>query len=304
MPSAASRLVPLILRATGRGKPLSDVAAARQRIVDRALRPRPFGPPRLRDDVEVTVVHDGWPVYTVSPAGGRARRRAVYLHGGGWVNEIEPPHWRLIAAVAAETQTAVRVPIYPLVPWGTAGEVVPRVAEIVRAEVSRAGPRQTVLLGDSAGGQIALSSAIWLRDKGFKQPGRIFLIAPVLDAAMANPEISAVEPKDPWLSRAGIGEYARYWRGELSIDDPLVSPLSASLEGLTALTVFTGTRDILNPDAHLLAGRASAAGVDVDFVQGEGMVHVYPLLPIPEGRAARRQIVEQINGTPRGSLRR
>jgi acetyl esterase/lipase len=298
MPSAASRLVPLILRATGRGKPLSSAAAADRRVVERALRPRPFGPPRLRDDVEVSVEHDGWAVYTVSPAGGRARHRAVYLHGGGWVNEIEPAHWRFIAALAAETQSAVRVPIYPLVPWGTAGEVVPRVAELVSAEIDGAGPRPTFVLGDSAGGQIALSSAIWLRDRGFDQPARTFLIAPVLDAAMANPEIAAVEPRDPWLSRPGIGEYARYWRGELSIDDPLVSPLSAALGGLTALTVFTGTRDILNPDAHLLAGEAAAAGVDVDFVEGEGMVHVYPLLPIPEGRAARRHIVDTINGTP------
>ncbi len=170
------------------------------------------------------------------------------------------------------------------------------------------GSRRTFLLGDSAGGQIALSSAILLRDKGFfEQPCRLFLIAPALDAAMANPpEIPALEPRDPWLSRPGIAEYVRYWRGGLSIDDPpLVSPLSAELTGLTALTIFTGTRDILNPpDAHLLARRATAAGgVDADVIEGEGMVHVYPLLPIPEGRAARRRIVDAINGTPpRGRL--
>lgn len=165
----------------------------------------------------------------MSPAGGRARHRAVYLHGGGWVNEIEPAHWRLIAQLAAETQTAVRVPIYPLIPWGTAGEVVPRVAELVSAEIALVGSRRTFLVGDSAGGQIALSSAILLRDNGFEQPCRVFLIAPALDAAMANPEIPALEPRDPWLSRPGIAEYVRYWRGGLSIDDPLVSPLSAEL---------------------------------------------------------------------------
>ena len=69
---------------------------------------------------------------------------------------------------------------------------------------------------------------------------------------------------------------------------------------MTALTIFTGTRDILNPDAHLLARRATSAGVDVDFIEGGGRVHVYPLLPIPDGRAARRRIVDAINGTPPG----
>jgi acetyl esterase/lipase len=204
----------------------------------------------------------------VSPAGARVRHRAVYLHGGGWVNEIESAHWRFIARLAAETQTAVRVPTYPLVPWGTAGDVVPRVAELVGAEIGRPGSRDTFVLGDSAGGQIALSSAIHLRDNNSEQPSRVFLIAPVLDAAMDNPGIAAVAPRDPWLSCAGVHVYARYWRGHLSLDDPLVSPLSAALEGLTALTIFSGTRDIL-----------------------------YPLLPIPEGCAARRRIVDTINST-------
>ena len=224
----------------------------------------------------------------MSPAGGRTRHRAVYLHGDGWVNEIEPAHWRFVAQLAAETQTAVQVPIYPLVPWGTAGDVVPRVAELISAEIARAGSHETFVLGDSAGGQIALSSSIYLRDNNFEQPSRAILIAPVLDAAMDNPAIAAVEPRDPWLSSAGVHVYARHWRGPLSLDDPLVSPLCAALDGLTAITIFTGTRDILNPDGRLLAAKAAAAGVDVDYVQGEGMVHVYPLLPIPEGRAARR----------------
>lgn len=234
----------------------------------------------------------------MSPAGGRVRHRAIYLHGGGWVNEIEPPHWRLVAQLAAETQTAVRVPIYPLVPWGTAGEVIPHAAELISADIAAAGPQETFVLGDSAGGQIALSSSIYLRDNNFEQPRRLFLIAPVLDAAMSNPAIAEVAPSDPWLSSAGLGVYAEHWRGQLSLDDPMVSPLSAEPAGLTAITLFSGTRDILNPDACAFADKAAAAGVDIDYVQGEGMVHVYPLLPIPEGRAARRHMVDAMNGTP------
>ncbi|GMA20903.1 hypothetical protein GCM10025862_29240 [Arsenicicoccus piscis] len=55
------------------------------------------------------------------------------------------------------------VPIYPLVPYGTAAEVVPRFADLVMASEQRWGT--TVLAGDSAGGQIALSAAILLRDR-------------------------------------------------------------------------------------------------------------------------------------------
>ncbi|HNA50385.1 MAG TPA: esterase, partial [Mycobacterium sp.] len=113
MPSLASRLVPVVLRLTGRGKDLRSADAARGHIADRALRPLPYGPPRcLGRDIDVTVSHDdAWPVYTVAPTTAPARHRAVYVHGGGWVNEIDPAHWRFVAELAVASQTAVRVPI-------------------------------------------------------------------------------------------------------------------------------------------------------------------------------------------------
>jgi acetyl esterase/lipase len=57
--------------------------------------------------------------------------------------------------------------------------------------------------------------------------------------------------------------------------------------------VFSGTRDIVNPDARRLADRAAAAGVDAEYHEQPGLVHVYPLTPTPEGRAARAVIVER-----------
>lgn len=257
MPSIGSRLIPLVIRLTGRGEPLSDPDAANRHIAERALRPEQFGPPRrLRRDVDVSVVHDhGFPVYTVAPTAGPARHRAVYVHGGGWVNEIDDAHWRFVAALAAESNTAVRVPIYPLLPWGTAGEVVPWVASLVGADIEAAGSPSTFLLGDSAGGQIVLSAAIWLRDNHFDQPGRTFLIAPIVDSSLTNPAIDAVEPTDPWLSRAGVRVYVERWRGALAVDDPLVSPLAAALGGLAPVTVFSGTRDILNPDSRVFVDK-------------------------------------------------
>jgi acetyl esterase/lipase len=73
-----------------------------------------------------------------------------------------------------------------------------------------------------------------------------------------------------------------------------VSPLAGDLAGLGPLTVFSGTHDVLNPDAHLLLDRAKTAGVDLEFHEGEGQVHVYPLLPTRTGEAARAIITERL----------
>lgn len=293
VPSLLSRLVPGYLHITRTSRIYTSPDEAKKHIEELRIRPRRFGPPRrLRRDVSVSVDHRlGWPVYTITPKTGRPRGGVVYVHGGGWVNQIALQHWQLAAQIASEEGTSVTVPIYPLVPFGTADQVVPAVANLVRT--STAGYGSTCLAGDSAGGQIALSAALLLRDDQHTVP-RTVLISPALDLSLSNPEIDRVQPSDPWLGRDGTRVFIEHWRGTLAISDPRVSPLGADLNGLGALTVFCGTRDILNPDTRLLVDKAVTAGIDVEYHEEQGLVHVYPLTPTPEGRAARALLIESL----------
>lgn len=70
------------------------------------------------------------------------------------------------------------------------------------------------------------------------------------------------------------------------------------MAGLGPLTVFAGTRDITHPDCGFLVSKARAAGVHTEFHQAPGMVHIHPLLPITEGRAARRTMVRLLGERP------
>ncbi|PWJ53772.1 Acetyl esterase/lipase [Quadrisphaera granulorum] len=266
---------------------------AHDRIREATLRPAAYGPPRsLRRDVRVDVVHDrGWPVYTLTPTSQRPAGGVVYAHGGGWVNEIVSQQWRLAAAVAAGAGVVVIVPIYPLVPYGTAGPVRDRVAELVRESTERYGP--TGVLGDSAGGQIVLSAALALRDRGLRLPITV-LVSPALDLTWSNPLIPVVQPSDPWLATPGGRVLADAWRGDLPITDPAVSPLFGDLAGLGPLTVFTGMRDVLNPDARLLVEKARAAGVEVELHEAAGQLHNYPVLPTAPGRAAQKVLISRV----------
>ncbi|MFC4127284.1 alpha/beta hydrolase fold domain-containing protein [Nocardia rhizosphaerae] len=302
MTSVMSRVViPRFLRLTRANRAYIDADAARARVVERSVRPLDYGPPRRLRGVAVSVVvTDGWPVYTLRPVDRASRGGLVYAHGGGWVGEIAPQHWQLAARLAAQVGLTVTVPIYPLIPSGTAAQVIPRVAQLVTASRANHGP--TFLAGDSAGGQIALSTALHLRDTGQQAPPRTVLIAPALDLTLENPQIELVQPRDPWLGKPGGLVFGALWSGELSMRDPMVSPLFGDFTGLGPLTVFTGTDDILNPDARLLLGKARAAGVEVDFHEGHGLVHVYPLTPSREGAAARRHIVTALRADLRRSL--
>lgn len=294
MPSLSHRAVVGLLGATRANRTFVDAERAREHIRQRSLRPSSYAPPRfLRRDVTVSVERvRGWPVYTVAPRDGSTEGGLVYVHGGGWVNEISLPHWRLVAQVAAGARTTVTVPVYPLVPFGTAEQVVPAIADLVTRSNEQHGP--TCLAGDSAGGQIALSTAELLRDDGRSPIPLTVLISPVLELSLTNPGIDVVQPHDPWLGRQGTRVLIEHWRGDLPVDDPRVSPLNGDLTGLGPVLVFSGTRDICTPDTRLFVVNARAVGVDVDLHLGDGLIHVPPLLPTPEGRAARRLIVQRV----------
>jgi acetyl esterase/lipase len=299
VPSFISQLLPIYARLRRVNRNFVDPAAARRRVEERRATPATASVPasvERRFAVKLDTSR-GWPVYQVEPRDGGAQGAVIYLHGGAWVNEIAPQHWQLIAQIAEGAATRVIVPLYPLVPHGTAAQVVDAVTTI--AENAQKDFGTVVLAGDSAGGQIALSAAQVLRDRrGVVLPATI-LIAPGLDLSMSNPGILAVQPHDPWLAMPGMQIFIDEWRADLAVDDPRVSPLFGDLSGLGPLTIYTGTRDILNPDAHLLAERARAVGVTVEFHEQEGLLHVYPLLPTSEGRFARRQIVATVKAALR-----
>jgi acetyl esterase/lipase len=259
-----------------------------------ALRPARYGPPRrVRSDVSVSVrQRRGWPVYTVEPTAADPLATVLYLHGGAWVHQIAKPHWRLIELVAARTGTRVVVPLYPLIPFGTAADVLPVVVDIATETAA------DTLIGDSAGGQIALSAALALRDE--QRTTSTVLISPALDIALRNPAIDSID--DPLIDRASLREYGRWWQNDLSDDDSRVSPLCADLAGLGPMTVFSGTRDILNPDARALVAKAVSSGVPVDYHEGRRLTHVYPLFPTSAGRRAQKAIVETLRRQERAAL--
>lgn len=302
-------LIPLVLRARNANRPFVTEQGAHDRIRERFLRPVQYGPParlegvrvdrRLSDPTE-------WPVYDVRPVGSARPEAAsssvvVYVHGGGWVNEITGPHWKLIARIARETGQRVVVPIHPLVPLGTARDVRDGVVDLVRREEGSGCAVR--MAGDSSGGQIVLSAVLALRDDGRVLPSTV-LLSPALDLTWSNPLIDEVQPGDPWLGRPGGRVLAEAWRGDDFLEDPAVSPLFGDMAGVGPLTILSGTHDVLNPDAHVLGEKAQAAGVQVTLHEAEGQLHVFALLPTEVGDQGARRIIEALRPDQRGPGRR
>ncbi|MFZ3495623.1 alpha/beta hydrolase fold domain-containing protein [Streptomyces sp. 5.8] len=296
MPSLRSRALSVALIAAGRRRRFGSAEAVRTRVAESMRRPASHLPPRSLGRVaEVSRTFVGaWPVYEVSPLGAEPAARVLYVHGGGYINELVRAHWSLIRTLVTQAQARVVVPAYILAPRGTADRTVPVAADLLSGLIASGGAGGTVLLGDSAGAGLALAAAQRLRDRNGAQPSRIVLISPWLDVSMSHPDQAAIEAGDPMLARPGLREAGRLYAGNLAADDPRVSPLHGSFAGLAPMTVFTGTRDVLTTDSRGLLDRARRAGVDVEYIEEPGLPHDYPLMPLPEGRAARDRIVELV----------
>ncbi|MCF8608919.1 alpha/beta hydrolase [Gordonia sp. HY285] len=242
---------------------------------------RPDPPLRMRDRLE-TAVRGGMTVHTYRPANARTDARIVYLHGGAYVRDFTREHWHLVAELGDTHGLTVVVPGYQLAPesyWETSRSAL---IELVADH----GGARTILIGDSAGGGLALALAQAVN--GAPLVAGLVLIAPWVDLAIdvVHGEVA----DDPWLDPDALRSAGRLWSGGDDIRRSELSPLYGSPEGLPATLVVQGTRDVLYPGTAAMVAKLEQAGVSTVSITGEGLVHVYPLLPCPEGKQAKRQI--------------
>ena len=216
---------------------------------------------------------DGMPVYELAPA-NPSGKYVVAIHGGAYVVEPTILHWLEYAAMARDTGATVVVPIYPLAPQGTAGTVVPQMADMISGQIDQHGAENVSLYGDSAGGGIALTASQELVRRGDPVPSHMVLLSPTLDLTFSNPAIQFID--DPVLTATTLRK-AQLWAGDLDLSDPLVSPLYGSLAGLPPTTIYFGNLDLLSPDVLVLQDNALATpDADFTFILRKGEVHIWP----------------------------
>lgn len=283
--AVATRVVPTVRRSPSP----DDVPALRRALAERN-RAHPTAPPALlarRRDLERSD-EAGFPVWTVRRRGARPTRAVFYLHGGGYVAPSSVFHWRYAVRLADAIGAAVVFPAYPLAPEFTVADSHDALARLF-GRVAEAAPDGVLLAGDSAGGGSALALTQTLRDRGAALPDRLLLIAPWVDLTGQAPGTAEAAERDPWLSYPLLSVYARFWAGDgVALTDPRVSPGLGDLTGLPPALMFCGTRDLLQPGCDALFERADAAGWELEYVRADGLIHAYPLLPVPEARDALR----------------
>jgi acetyl esterase/lipase len=226
----------------------------------------------------------------------------VFFHGGGMVAGSIETHDRIAAALAQTTGCRLVSVGYRLAPehkFPAAIEDAITATRWVSTEAAALGIDATRLVvgGDSAGATLAaVVCQDSLRNAGPAISAQC-LICPVLDFEDTSPSREAFA-EDHLLDRVTLeADLADYLEEDADLADPRISPLRATkFAGLPAAIIHTAEFDPVRDEGNAYATKLIAAGVPVDHVCHDGMIHNFHSLGaiLPQGRLVLHQIGEQV----------
>ena len=196
---------------------------------------------------------------------------------------------------------------YPLAPEHTFLETIQMAVDAYKLLSAEFPDDHFILMGDSAGGGLALVLAQFLRDHmANHQPIGLILYSPWVRLDMENPHIQAMNAKDLLLDVDTLKHAAKSYAGDEDLSHPYLSPFYGSCEDLGQMDVFFGSDELLTPDIALLEKKCQAEGTNAAFHCFEGMQHVFNLFTfLPENQDVFQKTIALINqetGCSRQSL--
>ncbi len=227
------------------------------------------------------------PAEMIEPLVAPAKLTLLYLHGGGYLVCNPRTHRSLTTFFARHLPARVLVPDYRLAPEHPFPAGLDDAVACYRWLRQQGTPAEKIILaGDSAGGGLALSLLLTLRDAGETLPAAVACMSPWTDLAGTGATVVSNSLSDVWFFGESLPIGARLYLGGTPATDPLASPLYADLHGLPPMIIHASDNEIVRDDSVRFAGKARAAGVPVELKVWPGLPHVWQaFIPfIPEAR--------------------
>jgi acetyl esterase/lipase len=224
-------------------------------------------------------------------ASGDAVATLFYLHGGAFLIG-SPRLFRYAARAFARAGFDVFTPAYRLAPEHVFPAALEDVLHAYKSFVE-ARPGPFVIVGDSAGGGLAVSLMLRIRDEGLPPPIAAALSSPWVDLAATGASMRENDARDPLFTRKDILLGGRAALGRQSARQPLASPIYADLSGLPPTLVHVGADEALRDDSTRLVSRARQAGVDARLEMWPCAPHAWQLMSfLPEARESRAKAIK------------
>lgn len=216
-----------------------------------------------------------------------SKRHIIYLHGGGYVLGKDGMKHRekILGQLIENTNSKVTFFEYPVAPESNCEKTLQAFNSAYRLLIETYPQDEFIFVGESAGGGLALSYAMQLKEENIKQPTKLILFSPWLDVSMSNPEIDTMESLDMLLSKEALLNTGNLYRGQIDAQNPKVSPIYGDFDNLGKILIFYGSHELFYPDGVKLKKKLKKEN-SVDFRFYPEMQHVWVLSPIAEANKA------------------
>lgn len=211
-------------------------------------------------------------LHRIRSVASRVEHTVLYLHGGAYVLGGLGSHGKLAGQIGHAAAATVYFCDYRLAPEHPYPAALDDALAAYRWLLGQ-GLKNIALAGDSAGGGLALATALAIRDAKLPAPSSLVLLSPWVDLTLSGESHSSHKARDPMLRRAWLEFGAQHYAKGEPNNAPGVSPLFGDLHGLPPMLIHAGSEEILLSDAEHLAGRAKKAGVQMQLKIFEGLWH-------------------------------
>ena len=233
----------------------------------------------LPEDVSThSLVVRGMKAEWLIPDGSHPAKVIMYVHGGGYVAGSCRDHRGIIAKFAKWCGVKTLLYEYRLAPEHPFPAAVDDSVSVYDWLLDSGYKAQNILIaGESAGGGLCLATLLALKERNFPLPVAAVAISPWTDLTCSGESYRTKNRVSP----APINSwnvFSRYYIGNDSATNPLISPLFGDMKGLPPIFINSGVDDELFDDGEQFYLKAKNADVDIHFRAGKGMLHCYPLL--------------------------
>jgi epsilon-lactone hydrolase len=204
------------------------------------------------------------------------QRLILYLHGGGYISGSPEKHRSLAAKLCRVGNAAVLSIAYRLGPEFPFPAGLRDAVDAYRFLIARAVPPESIILaGDGAGGGLAFSTAMAIRNAGVQMPAGIVAMSPWADLTLSGWSMMQNAENDDVLSWDLLFVSARHYLKGASPADPYASAVFGNMRDFPPIMVHAGSREILRDDASRLGELAAAANIPVSVEVYDGMQHLF-----------------------------
>lgn len=270
-------------------------------------RDKPFKIPKfLYKDFHI----DEWQVkesriVSLEPKNLKVSKEIIFYHGGAYAEGVKVFHFALMAELAKALKGRITLVDYPLAPEHHAPEILDLCLEAYYQCLDKSQLDEVILIGDSAGGGIALAISMTIRDEikkamdhGVKldakvrMPDKTILYSPWLDISMSHPEMIEYDKKDLILNIQALKAIGKVYSDTYDLKDYRVSPIFGDLNNLGDVAIFYGTDENFYPDCRDFCDTPNLVNTSITGFVYPFMQHDWLVIPIEERDEAIRETAD------------